>query len=482
MFNLQDATLQRDACLVGGRWIGADDKRLDNVTNPADGSVLGQVPRLGETETLRAIDAAEEALPDWQARSAKERGALLRRWHELLLEHQEDLAALMTAEQGKPLAESRGEIGFAASFFEWFAEEGRRVYGEIIPSPQADRRLLVIKRPVGVCAAITPWNFPAAMIARKAGPALAAGCTIVIKPAAQTPYSALAMAVLAERAGIPAGVVNVVTGDARAIGRAMTESPKVRKLTFTGSTEVGKLLLRQCADSVKKVSMELGGNAPFIVFDDADLDKAIEGVMQAKFRNAGQTCVCANRIFVQSGIYDAFATRLAEEVARLKVGAGHEADVQVGPLIDSAATDKVLAQLDDAVAKGGHLLQGGQRHGENFLTPAVITNATPEMICFREETFGPMAPLFRFEQEAEVIRLANDTEYGLAAYCYTRDLGRAWRLSEALDYGMVGINNGHVSTCEAPFGGVKQSGLGREGARQGIEDYLETRYINMAIE
>ncbi|WP_083004952.1 NAD-dependent succinate-semialdehyde dehydrogenase [Halomonas sp. GT] len=482
MITLKDATLQRDACLVGGAWIGADDNQFDDVTNPANGSVLGRVPRLGEAETLRAIDAAEEALPAWQARSAKERGSLLRRWHDLLIEHQEDLAALMTAEQGKPLAEARGEIGFAASFFEWFAEEGRRAYGDVIPSPQSDRRLLVIKQPVGVCAAITPWNFPAAMIARKAGPALAAGCTIVIKPAGQTPYSALAMALLAQRAGIPDGVVNVVTGDARAIGRAMTESPKVRKLTFTGSTGVGKLLLRQCADSVKKVSMELGGNAPFIVFDDADLDKAIEGVMQAKFRNAGQTCVCANRIFVQAGIHDAFAARLSQEVAKLQVGNGAEEGVQVGPLIDAAAADKVLEQLNDAVAKGATLLQGGERQGANFLTPAVITGATPEMDCFNEETFGPLAPVFSFQDEAEVIRLANATEYGLAAYCYTRDLGRAWRLSEALDYGMVGINNGHVSTCEAPFGGVKQSGLGREGARQGIEDYLETKYINMAIE
>ena len=482
MLKLHDATLQRNACFVGGEWVGADNNQLDDVTNPADGSVLGQVPRLGEAETLRAIDAAEAAMPAWQARSAKERGALLRRWHDLLLEHQEDLAVLMTAEQGKPLAESRGEIGFAASFFEWFAEEGRRAYGDIIPSPQSDRRLLVIKQPVGVCAAITPWNFPAAMIARKAGPALAAGCTIVIKPAGQTPYSALAMALLAQRAGIPDGVVNVVTGDARSIGRAMTESPKVRKLTFTGSTGVGKMLLRQCADSVKKVSMELGGNAPFIVFDDADLEKAIEGVMQAKFRNAGQTCVCANRIFVQEGIYDAFAKRLAEEVSKLQVGNGTEEGIQIGPMIDAAAADKVMEQLNDAVAKGATLLQGGERHGVNFLTPAVITGATPEMDCFNEETFGPLAPVFRFQEETEVIRLANATEYGLAAYCYTRDLGRAWRLSEALDYGMVGINNGHVSTCEAPFGGVKQSGLGREGARQGIEDYLETKYINMSIE
>ncbi|PRY62766.1 succinate-semialdehyde dehydrogenase/glutarate-semialdehyde dehydrogenase [Vreelandella songnenensis] len=482
MLNLKDAALQREACLVGGEWVGADDNGFDDVTNPADGSVIGRIPRLGEAETLRAIDAAEEALPAWQALTAKARGALLRRWHDLLLEHQEDLAALMTAEQGKPLAESRGEIGFAASFFEWFAEEGRRTYGDVIPTPQSDRRLLVVKQPVGVCAAITPWNFPAAMIARKAGPALAAGCTIVIKPAGQTPYSALAMAELAMRAGIPAGVVNVVTGEARAIGKAMTESPKVRKLSFTGSTAIGKMLLKQSADTVKKVSMELGGNAPFIVFNDADLEKAVEGVMQAKFRNAGQTCVCANRIFVQAGIHDAFTERLAEEVAKLKVGPGNEEGVHVGPMIDAPAADKVLEQLEDALAKGGKLLLGGQRQNGNFLTPAVITGATPQMACFGEETFGPLAPVFRFESEGEVIALANATEYGLAAYCYTRDLGRAWRMSEALEYGMVGINNGHVSTCEAPFGGIKQSGLGREGSYLGIEDYLETKYINMAIE
>lgn len=482
MLKLKDATLQREACLVGGEWIGADNNGFDDVTNPADGSVIGRIPRLGEAEALRAIDAAEEALPAWQALTAKARGALLRRWHDLLLEHQEDLAALMTAEQGKPLAEARGEIGFAASFFEWFAEEGRRTYGDVIPTPQSGRRLLVVKQPVGVCAAITPWNFPAAMIARKAGPALAAGCTIVIKPAGQTPYSALAMAELAMRAGIPAGVVNVVTGEARAIGKAMTESPKVRKLSFTGSTAIGKMLLKQSADTVKKVSMELGGNAPFIVFDDADLDKAIEGVMQAKFRNAGQTCVCANRIFVQAGIHDAFAERLAEEVAKLKVGPGNEEGNDVGPMIDASAADKVLEQLEDAIAKGGQLLIGGQRQNGNFLTPAVITGATPQMACFGEETFGPLAPVFRFDSESEVLALANATEYGLAAYCYTRDLGRAWRMSEALEYGMVGINNGHVSTCEAPFGGIKQSGLGREGSYLGIEDYLETKYINMAIE
>ena len=481
MLNLQDKNLLRQQCLIDGEWVGADDGAINDVTNPADDSVIGQVPRLGKAETLRAIEGAERAMLDWRRKSAKERALLLRRWHDLMLEHQEDLAALMTAEQGKPLGESRGEIGFAASFLEWFAEEGRRTYGEVIPSPMGDRRLMVVKQPVGVCAAITPWNFPAAMIARKAGPALAAGCAIVIKPAGQTPFSALAMGELALRAGIPAGVVNVITGDPRHIGGAMTGSPKVRKLTFTGSTGIGKQLLRQCADTVKKVSMELGGNAPFIVFDDADLDQAVEGAMVAKFRNAGQTCVCANRIFVQDGIYDTFVERLSAKVAELKVGPGHEAGINVGPLIDANAADKVEEQLRDALAKGGKLRFGGKRLSAHFMSPAVITEATPDMACFSEETFGPMAPVFRFSEEDEVLRLANDTEYGLAAYCFTRDLGRAWRMSEGLDYGMVGINNGHVSTCEAPFGGVKESGLGREGARQGIEDYLETKYVNMAI-
>lgn len=481
MFSLCDKELLRHQCLIDGKWVEADNGSVDEISNPADGSVIGLVPRLGEAETLRAIDAAERAMVEWRHMTAKERGKLLRRWHDLMLEHQDDLAMLMTAEQGKPFVEARGEIGFAASFLEWFAEEGRRTYGDIIPSPMGDRRLMVVKQPVGVCAAITPWNFPAAMIARKAGPALAAGCTIVIKPAGQTPYSALAMGELALRAGIPAGVVNVVTGDARSIGTAMTASPKVRKLTFTGSTGIGKLLMRQCSDTVKKVSMELGGNAPFIVFDDADLDQAIEGVMQAKFRNAGQTCVCANRILVQDGIHDEFVERLSIRVAKLKVGSGFEASTDIGPLIDAAAADKVEAQLQDALAKGAKLHCGGERLSPFFLSPAVIVDATPDMECFSEETFGPLAPVFRFKEEGEVLRLANDTVYGLAAYCYTCDLGRAWRISEGLEYGMVGVNNGHVSTCEAPFGGIKESGLGREGARQGIEDYLETKYINMAI-
>lgn len=482
MLNLNDSSLLHSQCLIGGQWVGADNGQTDDIDNPATGKIIGTVPRAGTAETERAISAAEQALPAWRARPARERAAALRRWHDLMLTHQEDLAQLMTAEQGKPLAEARGEIGFAASFLEWFAEEARRLYGDVIPSPNPANRLLVIKQPVGVCAAITPWNFPSAMIARKAGPALAAGCTIVIKPAQQTPYSALAMADLAERAGIPAGVINVVTGDAPAIGKAITDSPVVRKLTFTGSTPVGKLLMSQSAQTMKKVSMELGGNAPFIVFEDADLDKAVEGLMVAKYRNAGQTCVCANRIFVQDSVHDAFAEKFAARVAALKVGPGHEDDTQVGPLIDQRAVDKVEKQLQDAQAKGGRLVCGGERLEGNFMTPSVIAGATPDMLCFREETFGPMAPLFRFSTEAEAIQLANDTEFGLAAYFYTRDLGRTWRVSEALEYGMVGINNGHVSTCEAPFGGIKDSGLGREGSKYGIDDYVETKYLCMTVD
>lgn len=481
MFDLEDKDLLRQSCLINGEWLGADCKSTDSVTNPIDGSEIGRIPCLGKTETLHAIECAEYAMDMWRKKSAKERGALMRCWHDLMIKHREDLAKIMTMEQGKPLAESRGEITFAASFIEWFAEEGRRTYGEVIPSPMDNRRLLVVKQPVGVCAAITPWNFPAAMIARKAGPALAAGCSIVIKPASQTPYSALAMGELAMRAGIPAGVVNIVTGDAREIGEAMTSSTKVRKLSFTGSTDIGKLLLRQCAETVKKVSMELGGNAPFIVFDDADLKQAIEGVLAAKFRNAGQTCVCANRIFVQSGIHDEFVKRLAARASELKVGPGNVPGVDIGPLIDSSAVEKVEEQLNDALSKGGKLLCGGVRSSGNFLSPAVLIGASSNMKCFSEETFGPFAPVFQFDDENEVVHYANSTEFGLAAYCFTKDIGRAWRMSEALDYGMVGINNGHVSTCEAPFGGVKESGLGREGARQGIEDYLEIKYINMAI-
>lgn len=482
MITLNDNTLIHNQCLIGGQWLNADSGQTDDIDNPATGDVLGAVPHAGTVETERAIAAAQQALPEWRAKTAKERSALLRKWHGLMMDNQEDLAQLMTAEQGKPLGESRGEIGFAASFMEWFSEEARRVYGDVIPSPNPANRLVTIKQPVGVCAAITPWNFPAAMIARKAAPALAAGCTIVIKPAPQTPFSALAMADLAERAGIPAGVINVVTGDAKAIGKAITDSPVVRKLTFTGSTAVGKHLMAQSAQTMKRVSMELGGNAPFIVFEDADLDKAVEGLMIAKYRNAGQTCVCANRIFVHDNVIDAFAEKFAKRVAELKVGDGTEDGVQVGPLIDSNAVAKVENQLRDAQKKGAKLVYGGKNLGGNFLEPSVLSHATPDMLCFSEETFGPMAPLFRFNTEEEVIKLANDTEFGLAAYFFTENLGRTWRVSEALEYGMVGINNGHVSTCEAPFGGIKDSGQGREGSKYGIDDYIETKYLCMTVD
>lgn len=481
MLTLNDPDLLHNQCLIGGNWQDADSGATDDVINPATGDILGRVARAGSAETERAIAAAEQALPDWRARTAKDRSAALRRWYDLMLENQEDLARLMTAEQGKPLAESRGEIAFAASFLEWFAEEARRVYGDVIPAPNPDNRLMVVKQPVGVCAAITPWNFPSAMIARKAGPALAAGCTIVIKPAGQTPYSALAMAALAERAGIPAGVVNVVMGDSRAIGQVITASPVVRKLTFTGSTGVGKQLMADCAPTMKRVSMELGGNAPFIVFEDADLDRAADALMVAKYRNGGQTCVCANRVFVQHSVQEAFAEKLAERVGALKVGAGDAEGTDVGPLIDANAVAKVRRQLDDAVAQGGRILIGGESLGGNYLAPAVVSNAHTDMLCFREETFGPMAPLFSFDTEEEAIQLANDTEFGLAAYFFTRDLARTWRVSEALDYGMVGINNGHVSTCEAPFGGVKDSGQGREGSHYGIDDYLDIKYLCMTV-
>ena len=481
MLTLKDPTLFKTQCLINGEWVDADSQETDNVENPANGAIIGTVPRAGEVETNRAIKAAEVAMKSWKNKTAKERAAALRRWHDLMLENQEDLALIMTTEQGKPLAEAKGEIGFAASFLEWFAEEARRIYGDVIPSPNPDNRLVVVKQPVGVCAAITPWNFPSAMIARKAGPALAAGCSIVIKPALQTPYSALAMAELAIRAGIPAGVINVVTGNARAIGKAITESPIVRKLTFTGSTPIGKLLMSQCADTMKKVSLELGGNAPFIVFDDADLDKAVDALMIAKYRNAGQTCVCANRIFVHDSVHDAFAEKFADKVKQLNVGSGLDQSTHIGPLIDQNAVNKVKEQLEDAQAKGAKLICGGEQLEGNFLTPAVISQATADMLCFKEETFGPLAPLFKFSNEEEVIELANNTEFGLAAYFFTKDLGRTWRVSEALEYGMVGINNGHVSTCEAPFGGIKESGMGREGSKYGIDDYTETKYLCMTI-
>jgi succinate-semialdehyde dehydrogenase/glutarate-semialdehyde dehydrogenase len=434
---------------------------------------------MGANETWRAIEAAKDAFADWGRRPAKERSDLMRRWYDLIMANVDDLGALMTAEQGKPLAEAKGEVAYAASFIEWFAEEAKRVYGDTIPSPWQDRRLVVIKQPIGVCAAITPWNFPAAMIARKAGPALASGCTMVSKPAESTPYSALALAVLAERAGIPAGVLNVLTGEAKEIGGEMTSNPDVRKITFTGSTEVGRLLMKQSADTIKKLSLELGGNAPFIVFDDADLDEAVEGAIVSKYRNAGQTCVCANRLYVQAGVYDAFAEKLVAAVGKLKVGNGFDPEVLQGPLIDFAAVEKIEDHIQDAVVKGGRVLLGGKRHalGQTFFEPTVLSEVTSQMKVAREETFGPLAPLFRFESDEEGIQMANDTEFGLASYFYSRDVGRAWRAAEALDCGIVGINTGLISNEVAPFGGVKQSGLGREGSHYGMDDFLEIKYL-----
>jgi succinate-semialdehyde dehydrogenase / glutarate-semialdehyde dehydrogenase len=476
---LQDQNLFRQQCYIDGQWCDAESGSTISVSNPANMSALGSVPNMGADETRRAIEAADAALPAWRALTAKDRANRLRRWFELMMENQEDLAILMTAEQGKPLAESRGEIAYAASFIEWFAEEGKRIYGDTIPSPIPDRRITVIKQPIGVCAAVTPWNFPAAMITRKAGPALAAGCTMVVKPASFTPYSALALCELAERAGIPAGVLSCVTGSARAIGGEMTGNPTVRKLTFTGSTEVGKVLMQQCAGTVKKVSMELGGNAPFIVFDDADLDAAVEGVMASKYRNTGQTCVCANRILVQDGVYEAFTGKMAIAVNALKVGDGFEAGVTQGPLIEMAAVEKVESHINDAISKGASIVTGGKRHalGGTFFEPTMLRDVTPQMLVARDETFGPVAPLFRFQSEKEAIQMANDTEFGLAAYFYARDIGRVYRVAEALEYGIVGINAGIISTEVAPFGGVKESGVGREGSKYGIEDYLEMKYL-----
>ncbi len=477
---LKDSSLFRQQAFIDGAWCDADEGASFAVNNPATGALLGSVPDLGIAETKRAVAAAERALPDWKTRTAKERAQILRRWADLMMANQEDLAQLMTAEQGKPLTEARGEIGYAASFIEWFAEEGRRIYGDVIPSHGADKRILVLKQPIGVTAAITPWNFPAAMITRKAGAALAAGCTMVIKPAELTPYSALAMAELAARAGVPAGVLNIVTtSDAPAVGRELTDNPSVRKITFTGSTEVGKILLRQAAGQVLKCSMELGGNAPFIVFADADLDLAVKGALAAKYRNAGQTCVCANRILVQEEIAEAFGVKLAAAAAALKVGEGTGDGVQIGPLIEDAAIEKVERHVADAVAGGAKVLTGGKRHalGGTFYEPTVLTGVTDKMLIFREETFGPVAPLITFKTEEEAIRMANDTEFGLAAYFYSRDIGRVFRVGEALEYGIVGINEGIISTAEAPFGGVKQSGLGREGSKYGIEDFLEMKYM-----
>jgi succinate-semialdehyde dehydrogenase/glutarate-semialdehyde dehydrogenase len=477
--SLNDSELFRQQAYIGGRWCEADNGTSFQVTNPATGEVLGQVPDMGAAETRRAIEAAKAAWPGWRHKTAKERANLLRKWHDLMMANLDDLARLMTAEQGKPLAESKGEIGYAASFIEWFAEEGKRVYGDTIPSPWNDRRLIVVKEPVGVCCAITPWNFPAAMITRKAGPALAAGCTMVAKPAESTPLSAFALAVLAERAGIPAGVFNVLTGDPKAIGGEMTSNPDVRKITFTGSTEVGRLLMRQSADTIKKVSLELGGNAPLIVFDDADLDAAVEGTIISKFRNTGQTCVCANRLYVQDGVYDAFAEKLIAAVKQLKVGNGFEAGVAQGPLIDQAAVEKVEEHISDAVSKGARVLLGGKRHslGGTFFEPTVLADVTSAMKVAREETFGPVAPLFRFYKDEDAVQFSNDTEFGLASYFYSRDIGRIWRVAEELEYGMVGINTGLISTEVVPFGGMKQSGIGREGSHYGIDEFIEVKYL-----
>ena len=481
MLQLKDPALLRQQAYVNGQWCDADNGETSAVTNPATGETIGTVPKMGAAETARAIAAANAAWPAWRKKSARERSLILRKWNDLMLENVDDLALIMTAEQGKPLAESKGEIAYAASFIEWFAEEGKRVYGDTVPSPWPDRRIVVTKEPIGVCAAITPWNFPAAMITRKAGPALAAGCPMVLRPADLTPFSALALAVLAERAGVPAGVFSVVTGRSSVIGAEMTSNPTVRKLSFTGSTAVGRLLMEQCAPTIKKLSLELGGNAPFIVFDDADLDAAVEGAIASKFRNAGQTCVCANRLYVQDGVYEQFAEKLVAAVARLKVGNGQDEGVTQGPLIEEKAVLKVEEHIADAVAKGGRVLLGGKRHalGHSFFEPTVIADVTPAMLVAREETFGPMAPLFRFHSDDEVLAMANDTEFGLAAYFYARDIGRVWRIAEGLESGMVGVNTGLISNEVAPFGGVKQSGLGREGAKYGIEDYLVIKYICM---
>lgn len=476
---LTRADLFRQQAYIDGQWCDADNGQSKAVHNPANGVKLGTIPVMGAAETRRAIAAAKRAQKTWAARTAKERAAILRRWFELMMKHQEDLARILTAEQGKPLTEARGEIAYGASFVEWFAEEGKRIYGDTIPQHAADKRIVVMKQPIGVCAAITPWNFPNAMITRKAGPALASGCAMVLKPATQTPFSALAMVVLAEEAGVPAGVLSVLTGSAGAIGGEMSTHPDVAKLTFTGSTEVGRVLMQQSASTIKKLSLELGGNAPFIVFDDANLDSAVEGAIISKFRNTGQTCVCANRLFVQAGVYDAFAEKLAKRVGQLKVGNGMEEGVQQGPLIDGNALAKVEEHVADVAAGGGRALVGGKRHqlGGTFYEPTVLVGVTPEMKVFREETFGPVAPLIKFKDEADVIELANRTEFGLASYFYSRDIGRIYRVAEALEYGMVGVNTGLISTEVAPFGGVKQSGLGREGSKYGIEEFLEVKYV-----
>jgi succinate-semialdehyde dehydrogenase/glutarate-semialdehyde dehydrogenase len=479
--HLSDPSLLREQCYVDGAWVDADGRATIEVRDPASNDIVGTVPKMGVEETRRAIEAASRAFESWKRTTAKQRAAILRKWFDLMIANQEDLAVIMTREQGKPLAESRGEVAYGASFVEWYAEEGKRVYGDIIPTVADSRRLMVIKQPVGVCAAITPWNFPNAMITRKCAPALAAGCTVVVKPASFTPFSALALAELAERAGMPKGVFNVVTGDARTVGGELTANDAVRKLSFTGSTEVGKILLKQCADTVKKVSMELGGHAPLIIFDDADIDAAVKGAIACKFRNSGQTCVCTNRIYVQDGVYDAFAARFTEAVKALKVGPGHEPGVEQGPLIEPAAVDKVERHVEDATGKGAKVLAGGKRHarGGQFYEPTVLSECTPDMVITSEETFGPVAPLYRFKDEAEVIGLANKTEYGLASYFFARDVGRVFRVAEALEAGIVSVNDGIFSTEVAPFGGFKHSGIGREGSKYGIDEYLEIKYVNL---
>ena len=480
---LTDKTLFRQQACVGGEWIDAASGDKVPVYDPATGAPLGTVPGMDAADTVAAIEAANAALPAWRARTAKDRAALMRKWFDLVIEHEEDLAAIMTWEQGKPLHEARGEIRYAASFIEWFGEEGKRVYGDVIPSPSADKRLVVIREPIGVCAAITPWNFPAAMIARKAAPALAAGCTMIVKPANETPFSALALAELALRAGIPAGVLNVVTGNAAAIGGQLTGHPLVRKLSFTGSTPVGRMLMQQCAGTVKKVSLELGGNAPFIVFDDADIDAAVEGALQAKYRNAGQTCVCVNRLYVHDAVYERFVSQFSAKVAALQVSNGFESGCEIGPLINGKAVDKVAELVRDAVGKGARVAVGGGTHaaGPRFFLPTVLTEVVPGMRILDEEVFGPVAPIVRFRDESDVVRMANDTIYGLAAYFYSRDIGRVWRVAEQLEYGIVGINTGLISNEVAPFGGIKQSGIGREGSCYGIEDYMEMKYLCMAL-
>lgn len=478
--NLKNKDLLCSRCFINGRWVSSGGEKSIAVHNPANGELVGSVPSLGREETLQAVEAAEAAWPAWRNRTAHERSRLIRRWYDLIIENQEDLASIMTAEQGKPLAESRGEILYAASFVEWFAEEAKRVYGDTIPMAQPGKRIIVLKQPIGVCAAITPWNFPSAMITRKAAPALAAGCPVVVKPASQTPLSALALAKLAEEAGIPPGIFNVLTGSASEIGGALTESSAVRKLSFTGSTEIGKMLMRQCADTVKKISLELGGHAPFIVFDDADLDEAVTNAVASKYRNSGQTCVCANRFIVQEGVYDVFAEKLVQAVQeQLKVGNGFDEGVNQGPLIDLNAVRKVEQQIKDALAKGARLGSGGKRAGETgfFFEPTILLDVTTEMQIAYEETFGPVAPLFSFSTEEEAVALANDTPYGLASYFFSKDIGRCWRVAEALEYGMVGVNTGIMSTESAPFGGIKESGIGREGSKYGIDEYLEQKYL-----